>query len=302
MGTPLTSLLCSSVCPPWSSCPALLFVLLSRSPRSPRLLLLSSSPAPSLLFPCFPPSPSLRSLPSFAHLSSQSPVAFSGKVWTEAALELRRSLQQNFATKCTVYMEKKLVSVDAVCMWISRTLGGVLLVPGNVCNVKALQYWHNKTHRCSTVAEDMAHEMTPIVSRQEKASCYWFPPTLQTTQPPKQKKIQQALFHKSKAFKKIIDIWSSKSPTYLPVHQQSVGINPPSTFLCHFLPKHLPVHWGHLLNPFLWHQQCPRWLSPVHGFVSKFRTLTAPISYVFFKGYIEIYLHCQNTKKRRTKI
>ena len=61
LGTPLTSLLCSSVCPPWSSCPALLFVLLSRSPRSPRLLLLSSSPAPSLLFPCFPPSPSLRS-------------------------------------------------------------------------------------------------------------------------------------------------------------------------------------------------------------------------------------------------
>ena len=49
----LTSLLCSSVCPPCSSCPALLFVLLSRSPRSPsspRLLLLSSSPAPSLAF------------------------------------------------------------------------------------------------------------------------------------------------------------------------------------------------------------------------------------------------------------
>ena len=90
-------------------------VLLSRSPVCPPLALasLSSSP-PALLLSCaFPASlaflplllSALRSLPSFAHLSSQSPVAFSGKVWTEAALELRRSLQQNFATKCTVYME-----------------------------------------------------------------------------------------------------------------------------------------------------------------------------------------------------
>ena len=94
---------------------------------------------------------------------------------------------------------------------------------------------HRRWGYGACVAEDMAHEMTPIVLRQEKASCYWFPPTLQTTQPPKQKKIQQALFHNSKAFKKIIDIWSSwwttkivfsgtpKTPTYLSVLQQSVG-------------------------------------------------------------------------------
>ena len=87
-----------------------------------------------------------------------------------------------------------------------------------------------------------------------------------------------------------------KTPTYLPVLQQSVGINPPSTFLCHFLPKHLPVHWGHLLNLFPWHRQCPRWLSPVHGFVSKFRTSPLLLA-TFVSRDIEIYLHWKNTKK-----
>lgn len=101
--------------------------------------------------------------------------------------------------------------------------------------------------------------------------------------------------------KKIIDILSSwwttqqvvlAHPKYIFTSPSTISrINPPSTFLCHFLPKHLPVHWGHLLNPFLWHQQCPRWLSPVHG-------LPLRSELRLFQG---IYRNLPSLEKKKTK-
>lgn len=160
-------------------------------------------------------------------------------------------------------------------MWISSTLGGVLLAPGNVCMYR--RFNTDTTKHIDAALSLRIWRMKCLqsyrVKRKQVATDFY-----QLSRPPShpnKKNIQQALFHKSTAFKKIIDIWSSwwtkqvfiAHPKPLDIYQ-SINNQSGSTrhqpFSCHFLPQHLPVHWGHLLNLFLWHQQCPRWLSPVN--------------------------------------